>query len=117
MDEYDRAFTAFGLSDDPCDIRLPRRSADVKRLLLALVCLVGLGLVRDAAASELDRIVSAENKAADVALAALPVVDDAAFLRRIYVDLIGRIPTEGEVREFAASPAKTRRNDLIDKLL
>jgi hypothetical protein len=81
------------------------------------MCLVALGLVRNAAAGELDRIVLAENKAANVELAAQPVVDDAAFLRRIYVDLIGRIPTEGEVREFATAPAKTRRNDLIDKLL
>lgn len=89
----------------------------MKRLLPALACLAGLGLVRFAAASELDRIVSAENQAAKVELAPLPVVDDAAFLRRIYVDLIGRIPTEAEVREFAAAPAKTRRDDLIDKLL
>lgn len=89
----------------------------MKRLLPALVCLAGLVAMRFAAASELDRIVSLENKAAKVELAALPLVDDAAFLRRIYVDLIGRIPTETEVREFAAAPAKTRRNDLIDELL
>lgn len=94
----------------------------MKRLLPAVVCLIALGAMhasslKQAGAGELDRIVAAENKAAEVKLAPLPVVDDAAFLRRIYVDLIGRIPTEGEVREFAAAPAKTRRAELIDKLL
>jgi hypothetical protein len=82
-----------------------------------LLCLLALGLVRVSLAGELDKIVADENKAAKVELTALPVVDDATFLRRIYVDLIGRIPTANEVKEFAAAPAKTRRNDLIDKLL
>jgi hypothetical protein len=79
--------------------------------------LVVLGFASLSSAGELDRIIAQENQAADVKLAELPVVDDPTFLRRVYVDLIGRIPTEAEVREFAAAPAKTRRNDLIDKLL
>jgi mono/diheme cytochrome c family protein len=42
---------------------------------------------------------------------------DAAFARRLYLDLIGRIPTESELTTFLAKPRKTRRADLVDELL
>lgn len=69
------------------------------------------------AATELDRIIAATNQANNVKHVSQPVVDDAAFLRRAYVDLICRIPTEAEIREFASWPAKERRTKLIDKLM
>ena len=68
-------------------------------------------------ATELDKIIAAENKAAGVTEQPLPIVSDSIFLRRIYVDLIGRIPTEKEVRDFAQQPAGERRTKLIDQLL
>lgn len=83
--------------------------------LVAVIATFGANIRADG--NELDQIVAGENKAAQIDLAPLPVVDDSVFLRRIYVDLIGRIPTETEVRDFAAAPASSRRNDLIDKLL
>jgi hypothetical protein len=70
-----------------------------------------------AAAGRVDELIAAANKAAGTKLPMQAVVDDATFLRRIYVDLIGRIPTEGEVREFATMPVQTRRADLVEKLL
>ncbi len=42
---------------------------------------------------------------------------DEEFVRRIYLDLTGRIPTAVQVREFVASGEATKRTDLIDKLL
>lgn len=42
---------------------------------------------------------------------------DEVFLRRIYVDIAGRIPTSDEAREFLASKDKDKRAKLIDKLL
>lgn len=45
-----------------------------------------------------------------------PATDDV-FLRRIYVDIAGRIPTSDEAREFIASTDKDKRAQLIDKLL
>ena len=45
-----------------------------------------------------------------------PATDDV-FLRRIYVDIAGRIPTSDEAREFLASTDKDKRAKLIDKLL
>jgi hypothetical protein len=46
-----------------------------------------------------------------------PLCSDAVFLRRVHVDVIGRIPTLEEVREFAADPASDKRARCIDRLL
>jgi hypothetical protein len=65
----------------------------------------------------LDDVVAAENKAAGLKLEAMPIVNDEVFLRRVYVDLIGRIPTAAEVKEFAAADPKDRRAKLVEKLV
>ncbi|MBK8039074.1 MAG: DUF1549 domain-containing protein [Verrucomicrobiaceae bacterium] len=43
--------------------------------------------------------------------------DDSVFVRRIYLDVVGRIPTSREAEEFLASREEGRRAALIDKLL
>ena len=45
------------------------------------------------------------------------VCDDATFLRRVYLDIIGLMPPADKVREFVASPDKDKRNRVIDELL
>jgi hypothetical protein len=42
---------------------------------------------------------------------------DHEFVRRIYLDLTGRIPTPAQIREFVASEAPNKRAELIDRLL
>jgi hypothetical protein len=42
---------------------------------------------------------------------------DAEFLRRVYLDLAGTIPTAAEVRAFLKDPAPGKRQQLIDRLL
>lgn len=42
---------------------------------------------------------------------------DEIFLRRAYLDIIGRIPTLTETKAFLAEKSKTKREDLIDELL
>ena len=42
---------------------------------------------------------------------------DEEFVRRIYLDLTGRIPTPVQIREFIASDEPKKRADLIDRLL
>ncbi|HUG68158.1 MAG TPA: DUF1549 domain-containing protein [Pirellulaceae bacterium] len=44
-------------------------------------------------------------------------VDDAKFIRRVYIDIIGTLPTPDEVREFLADSSENKRQQLIDRLL
>ncbi len=46
-----------------------------------------------------------------------PIADDTTFLRRVYLDTIGTLPTVKEAREFLADKRKNKRKLLIDKLL
>ena len=43
--------------------------------------------------------------------------DDAQFARRLYLDLIGRIPTTLELQQFLATTQSNKRESLIDTLL
>ena len=43
--------------------------------------------------------------------------DDATFLRRVTVDVAGRLPTADEAREFLASTDANKRNVWVDRLL
>ena len=44
-------------------------------------------------------------------------VDDARFLRRAHLDIIGRIPTPDEVRSFLADTSPNKRDNLVQRLL
>ena len=46
-----------------------------------------------------------------------PKIKDAVFVRRIYLDIAGRIPTLDETTSFLHSKSKNRRAALIDDLL
>ena len=46
-----------------------------------------------------------------------PFVSDTVFLRRAYLKIIGRIPNVDEVRSFLESKSRTKRSQLINKLL
>lgn len=43
--------------------------------------------------------------------------DDAEFLRRVFLDFVGRIPNAMETRDFLKDTAADKRQKLIDKLL
>ena len=45
------------------------------------------------------------------------VVDDATFLRRVYLDLQGRIPTVAQLRDFVSEESSFKRQDYVDRLL
>ena len=46
-----------------------------------------------------------------------PVTSDDAFLRRVYLDCIGTLPTLEEVRAFKADTAADKRTRIVDRLL
>jgi hypothetical protein len=43
--------------------------------------------------------------------------DDATFLRRVTLDLTGRIPTSGELDQFLADKSDDKRRELIERLV
>lgn len=48
---------------------------------------------------------------------ASPVCDDGTFLRRVYIDVTGTLPTEAEAAEFLASTDPNKREVAINKLV
>jgi len=62
----------------------------------------------------IDQIIEAK---ADYAKHAAPISDDAEFLRRVYLDLTGVIPSADEARAFLKDTVMDKRARLIDRLL
>ncbi|MGN6547890.1 MAG: DUF1549 domain-containing protein [Aureliella sp.] len=54
---------------------------------------------------------------ADAGLKPSPVEDDGLWCRRVYLDLIGRIPSLQELSEFLKDRDADKRQKLVDKLL
>ncbi len=50
-------------------------------------------------------------------LAPAELSSDYEFIRRVYLDTIGLLPTRAEVEAFATNAASDKRNELIDRLL
>jgi hypothetical protein len=50
-------------------------------------------------------------------VASAPLSGDEEFLRRVTLDLTGRIPSSADVRAFVADTSPSKRNSMIDKLL
>lgn len=90
------------------------------RLSCCWLMLVGIsiGLANSSSADEpmhsrVDALVDAKLTGQPVAVLA----DDAEFLRRAFLDFVGRIPKVTEAREFLNDSATDKREKLIDKLL
>ena len=60
---------------------------------------------------------SVDTLLATLGIPASGAVDDASFLRRVSLDLTGRLPEPGSVRSFLADRDPERRVKLIDRLL
>ena len=89
------------------------------RRMTCLAVLV-LGLVNTSSTADerplhqrIDSLIEAQ--AEDAAFAA--PAGDAEFLRRVYLDLAGRIPTPDEARQFLTNESYGRRQQLVDQLL
>jgi hypothetical protein len=63
-------------------------------------------------AARIDKLVTAQYSGPKAAQA-----DDAEFLRRLYLDLVGRTPTVSEARKFLDDKSADKRTKLVDDLL
>jgi hypothetical protein len=70
-------------------------------------------------AADLARLIDAqvEKRQAEEKVKPAPVADDAEFIRRVYLDLVGVIPPPEKVKEFLDSKDANKRSKLIDSLL
>jgi len=93
---------------------------------LAVLCLALLAQAAPAAAPPAEDPVTVLAHAIDQHVAlnlkekgaeAAPLADDYEFVRRVYLDLAGRIPRVSEVRAFADDRKSDKRRRLVDKLL
>jgi hypothetical protein len=66
-------------------------------------------------AAHIDKVIEAKVKGEKVSLS--PLTDDAEFLRRVYLDLTGKIPTAGQAASFLDEKDPAKRGKLIDELL
>ena len=53
----------------------------------------------------------------EIGIAPAKLCSDEAFLRRIYIDTLGTLPTVDEARQFLDDPDPEKRTKLIDRLL
>jgi hypothetical protein len=88
-------------------VQLPVGSLDAKDWLKASTKPLEVG--------EIDRLINAELTRLGVKPAAKTT--DEQFIRRLYLDLTGKIPTEANITDFLADKAADKRAKLIDKLL
>lgn len=68
-----------------------------------------------ALADRIDAVLTA--RWADAKIRPAAIADDGEFLRRVSLDLIGKIPTAAEARDFLDDPSPSKRLALVDRLL
>jgi uncharacterized protein DUF1549/uncharacterized protein DUF1553 len=68
-------------------------------------------------AAKVDRLLRGEVPFANAAKVPPPRIDDERFLRRVSLDIIGRLPTPEEVTAFALDPSADKRSTIVDRLL
>ncbi|HLK60823.1 MAG TPA: DUF1549 and DUF1553 domain-containing protein [Chthonomonadaceae bacterium] len=96
---------------------LRRSSALLVLLILPLWCgkAGAQSSAKPAGAAAIDRTIQAAWKRENITPA--PPVDDARFLRRIYLDIVGTIPPPGVVEDFLADKSPDKREKAVDALL
>jgi Protein of unknown function (DUF1549)/Protein of unknown function (DUF1553) len=68
-----------------------------------------------ALALKIDRMLA--EKWAEARVVPVGPADDAEYLRRLCLDLVGKIPTASEAREFLDDPSPDKRAKLVERLL
>ncbi len=124
--------TRFGVNDDTIAVVLPDGRVEKRKAGEAAVTAEYLGqmatsrlLFRDAKPSfvwhappehnYIDHHVFAKLRL--LQLQPSPLCSDSAFLRRVFLDVVGKLPTSDEVRRFLGSDDPNKRQRVIDELL
>lgn len=96
---------------------MPPRRLRICSLLLSLAAATAFARAGDLpfASSRIDEIIQRDLR--QHKLVPNPPASDLQFIRRVYLDVIGRIPTAEELTKFQADRRKERRAKLIDELL
>lgn len=83
-------------------------------LTLAVIW-TGPAAATDSLSDRIDTLIAAGHR--QYAKSAAPIASDDEFLRRVYLDLVGRIPSAAEARAFFADASRFKRVRVIDALL
>jgi hypothetical protein len=86
--------------------------------LLAINLVVSPAVAKPSAgqtAKQVDRLLAEEVLSGDTQLA--PRVDDATYLRRVWLDIVGDIPTPEHVTAFVFDPSTDKRQRVVRELL
>lgn len=85
-------------------------------LVLTMLCGIGTAAAEPLAeAQKIDTLLAADWD--KHSLQGNPAASDELLVRRLHLDLVGRIPTHRETTEFLADTAPDKRSRLIDRLL
>jgi len=93
-------------------LMMPSMAADVGRRTPSLVKPLRAS---DALAQTIDRLLAA--KWAEAKISPVEPADDAEYLRRVSLDLVGKIPFASEAREFVDDTNRHKRAELVDRML
>lgn len=85
------------------------------RAVLTLAVLAGASVIARGAPASIDACIAESLRRAGITPSA--VCADTVFVRRVYLDVIGTLPTEAETVAFLQNPAPDKRAALIDRLL
>ena len=110
------AYPASVRTEIESSIDLDRQAAEFSRLARKTRAARPMSTTRLAASSNfIDQLVSKKMSADGVAPA--PQTTDAEFLRRVFLDLTGRIPTPDQAANFLEDASPNKRVDLAESLL
>ena len=84
-------------------------------LLVAILAFAAVAADKPPLHQRVDRLVAAGSP--DFAKVAAPLASDAEFLRRVYLDLTGTIPSADAARAFLKDSSPDKRRAVIDRLL
>jgi hypothetical protein len=99
----------------PDSLSSSARLWSVCSLALLILGVAGLARAEEPLHNRIDKLIAAGKPNFDKIAA--PRSSDAEFLRRIYLDLAGTLPTVAEARAFLDDPDPDKRAKLIDRLL